>query len=153
MCITGSFLKQNKHPQNVFHLRWAELKGILPNFFFARGEQDKKQIPEMCTTGGHLKVTKHAHMKTNLQFQDLCFFFQGDILQTFSRLWRAKIIGKGDPYQKTCITSRKITFSSQTKKCGHLTAFWEKKLKIKNEKKKKFKGLLKKKKQINSQKM
>ena len=36
--------------------------------FFARGEQDKKEIPEMCTIGGHLKVLKHAHMKANLQF-------------------------------------------------------------------------------------
>jgi len=30
---------------------------------------------------------------------------------------------------------QKITFSSQTKKCAHLAAFGEKKLKIKNEKK------------------
>ena len=53
MCITGSFFKQIK---------------LKHQNFVRRGDQDKKEIPQMCTIGGHLKVLKHAHMKANLQF-------------------------------------------------------------------------------------
>ena len=68
-----SFWGKKLNSRNVYNWQLFETKQTL-KFFFTCGEQDKKQIPEMCTTGAYLKVLKHAPMKANLQFQDLCFF-------------------------------------------------------------------------------
>ena len=46
MCITGSFLKQNKHPQ----------------IFFACGEQDQKKVQKMYGTSSLLKFQKCAQL-------------------------------------------------------------------------------------------
>jgi hypothetical protein len=79
MCITGSFFKQ--------------IKKKLKNFF-ARGEQHKKEIPEMCTIGGPFESSETCSHESGFAILRLCFFFQGDILQIFFRLRQAKIIGE-----------------------------------------------------------
>jgi len=87
----------------------------------------------MCTTGDHLKVLNQAHMKTDLQFQD---WGVGGLSQSSPMI----LVRSRWKKQKTCITSRKIKFSRQTKKCAHLAAFWKEKYKLKNKNEKKTKN-------------
>ena len=72
------FFRKKLNFRNLYN-KWQvfEIKQTPSKLFFACDGQDKKQTPERCTTGGHLKVLKHAHMKANLQFQDLSNFFPG----------------------------------------------------------------------------
>ena len=78
MCITGSFLKQNNTLKTFFACGGQNQKEH-SHIFFTRGEQNKKKILEMCTTGGHLKVLKPCSHESEFAILKLVFFYR-DIL-------------------------------------------------------------------------
>ena len=95
MCMTGSFLKQNKHPQNFFRLQRAKPKGTLPNCFRPqRARQEKNPINVHNWRPFESSETCSHESKFAISRLLFVFFFQGDILQTFFCLRRLKTIGE-----------------------------------------------------------
>ena len=141
--IVPTFFWKILNSRNVYNCQLFKAKTNTLKKFFACGRQNRKEHSQIFfargprwarpeknpTTGGHLKVLKHAHVKANLQFQDMCFFFFREIFsKNFAACGGPKSLGRTG---KTFLPPP----LSPVKKCAHLAAFWGKK--IKNEKTKK----------------
>ena len=124
--------------------QFFETKQTPSKMFSPAAGRTERNTPKICLPAvsktrkksqkcAQLKVLKHAHMKANLQFQDLCFFFREIFSKKFSGFCGPKSLGRTAPPQpckqkyrskKHVQPAEKLRFQVRQQIVPHLTAFW-----------------------------